>query len=364
VIRFSFLPFSVVTFLCGYLSIGVGVAANPWVIVSQGKAKAITIYSLDENAGQLHLLRNTPLGNGVGAMCFDQKSRILYVSLKGGGSIAAYQVGSEADLTRLGSVDVGASPSYLALDPSGKYLLSSYYAAGKICVHRVSENGALQGDPLQSLQTDANAHAIVMDRSGSFAFVPHTRPNAIFQFRLDGASGALQPNAPSKLLRDDKTGPRHLWFHPTLPFAYGSDEQGSSITAYKFDPELGTLTTMQTLSSLPKDAAPPKNSTSDIEVHPSGRFAYIANRGHDTIGVFSINQDDGKLTWVENTSTEPTTRSFNISPNGKFIVAAGQKSNQLAVFRVGDDGRLQRTSTMPTGESPWWVCVIDSPSSF
>lgn len=146
-----------------------------------------------------------------------------------------------------------------------------------------------------------------------------------------------------------------------MPIAYGSDEQGSSITAYQFDSQTGTLQTIQTLSSLPDGAAPAKNNTSDIEVHPSGRFVYIANRGHDTIGVFSINQDDGKLTWIENAPTEAVTRSFNISPNGKFLVAAGQKSNRLAVLRVGDDGRLQRASSIPTGASPWWVCVTESP---
>jgi 6-phosphogluconolactonase len=344
-----------------YLTPSLGFAADPWVIVSQGKEKAITIYSLNENAGELTLIRNTPLEQGVGAMCFNPKSMRLYVSLKSGGSIAAYQVGKDANLTLLGSIDVGASPSYLTIDPTGSYLLSSYYSAGKVCVHQISQDGSLSAKPVQSLPTDANAHAIVLDRSGKFAFVPHTRPNAIFQFRFRADNGTLQANHPPKLLRDKETGPRHLWFHPAMPIAYGSDEQGSSITAYQFDSQTGTLQTIQTLSSLPDGAAPAKNNTSDIEVHPSGRFVYIANRGHDTIGVFSINQDDGKLTWIENAPTEAVTRSFNISPNGKFLVAAGQKSNRLAVLRVGDDGRLQRASSIPTGASPWWVCVTESP---
>jgi 6-phosphogluconolactonase len=197
-----------------------------------------------------------------------------------------------------------------------------------------------------------------LDRKNRFAFVPHTRPNAIFQFYFDDSTGKLSANDAPKLLRKADSGPRHLWFHPDNRFAYGSDEQGSSLTVYQFDQETGQLKTIQTLSSLPAHGFEGRNSTSDIEVHPSGQFVYIANRGHDTIASYAIDPASGRLSLLDHTPTESVTRSFNISPDGRYLIAAGQKSGKLAVFQVGDRGSLTRIDTVSAGKNPWWVQIV------
>ena len=151
-------------------------------------------------------------------------------------------------------------------------------------------------------------------------------------------------------------GPRHLWFHPKLPVAFSSDEQGSSITSYDINTK-GLLSTRETLSTLPGDFRG-KNSTSDIEVHPSGKHAYVANRGHDSIAVFSIDSS-GKLNHQGNAPTEKTPRSFNISPDGRHLIAAGQNSGKLAIYKIGDNGSLQLIATNEVGSKPWWVLIVE-----
>src|SRR5262249_50531550 len=128
-----------------------------------------------------------------------------------------------------------------------------------------------------------------------------------------------------------KSGPRHLAFHPTLKRAFSSDEQGSSITAYRFEPDVG-LKPVQTLSTLPAGFTG-RNTTADVKVHPNGKFVWVSNRGHDSLAGFAIDSQ-GKLSALGQTSTEKTPRSFDIAPDGRWLFGAGEGSGKLAVFRV------------------------------
>lgn len=136
--------------------------------------------------------------------------------------------------------------------------------------------------------------------------------------------------------------------------AYGSNEQGSSISTYSLDTRDGTFSTIETLSSLPTGFTD-NNSTADIEVHPSGKFVYIANRGHNSIASYAIDEMDGTLSFIQHTPVEPVPRSFNITPDGDFLIAAGQQSGKLRVFRIDETGQLKNTQTLNAKGAPWWV---------
>src|SRR5215212_5392468 len=103
----------------------------------------------------------------------------------------------------------------------------------------------------QSIDTAPKAHAILLDPSNRFAFVPHTGPNAIYQFGFDVKRGELKPSTVAKLMTPDNTGPRHIVFHPKKDIAYVDNEQGGSVTAYQFKSDSGTLQPFQTISTLP-----------------------------------------------------------------------------------------------------------------
>ncbi len=334
--------------------------AQTSVIVSVSNEKKLVVYSLDDS-GTLGIESETQTSGKPGCSTASRDGKFLYVAMKATNSIAAYSFDHKMGLKLLGDSYVGAAASYLTIDATGEYLFSSYYKDGKIALHRIKNDGTLGDKPLEMIETDEKAHCIALDPSGKFVFVPHTGPNAIFQFVFEAQSGKITPNEKPKLVRAKGTGPRHLCFHPESHFAYGSDEQGSSVTVYRIDRDNGTLSVLQTLSTLP-EGFEGKNSTSDIEVHPSNKFVFVANRGSDTIASFTIDAETGLLSLLEHSETVPFTRSFNISADGKYLVAAGQKSNKIRMFAIRGDGKTELLSTTDTGEAPWWVQIIQNNS--
>jgi 6-phosphogluconolactonase len=133
------------------------------------------------------------------------------------------------------------------------------------------------------------------------------------------------------------------------------NEMLSTVTAFRWDGGKGAFSELQTVSTLPKGYQG-NNSTAEVVAHPSGKFLYGSNRGHNSLAVFQI-KPDGTLTHTGNVSTEgEVPRNFNIDPTGKFVIAANQNSNSLVVFRID----AKTGDLTPTGEkhevgSP--VCV-------
>src|SRR5260370_42461357 len=117
----------------------------------------------------------------------------------------------------------------------------------------------------------------------------------------------------------------------------------------------------QTLATLPADF-PERNACAEIRLHPSSRFLYVSNRGHDSIAAFRIDKETGELTSLGQTPTEKTPRSFDIDSSGKFLFAAGEASGKLAAYRVNEQsGTLVRTATYEIGKTPWWVMAVRLP---
>jgi 6-phosphogluconolactonase len=112
------------------------------------------------------------------------------------------------------------------------------------------------------------------------------------------------------------------------------------------------MKSIQTISTLPEGFTE-TNNTAETEVHPSGRFLYVSNRGHDSIAVFSIG-GDGKLTFVEHVSTQgKTPRNFVIDPTGTYLLAANQNTDNIVQFRIDQKtGRLTPTGTVLTVDAP------------
>ncbi len=122
---------------------------------------------------------------------------------------------------------------------------------------------------------------------------------------------------------------------------------GSTVTAYSYNNDHGTLQSLQTFSTLPKDFST-HNDAAEIEVAPSGKFLYASNRGHDSIAVFAIDPERGTLTFIEHVKTQGSSpRNFEIDPSGNFLFVGNEKSDNIAVFRVDpQSGRLKATGTV------------------
>jgi len=217
--------------------------------------------------------------------------------------------------------------------------------------------------------TARTAHCIEIDPSGKFVFVPHTSPNKVFQFRLNLKTGKLVPNDPPAADGPDVDhkyhAPRHYAHHPKLNIAYTSNESGGGISAWAFDPKNGTLSRLQTLSTLPANYEG-SSAAADIHLTPDGRFAYVSNRDvtkrakgeptRDSLAAVSLDPKTGKMKVIGTFPTAHLPRSFCIDLTGQFLYSAGQGSATLVAYRIDrETGALHQFATYETGGVPIWV---------
>jgi 6-phosphogluconolactonase len=206
-------------------------------------------------------------------------------------------------------------------------------------------------------QSAPHAHGIYLDPANRFALVPDLGIDQVLVYRWDPAAFALQPHEPPAATLTPGAGPRHLVFHPEGRFVYVINELLNTITGFAYDPEAGALRDIQTISTLPEDYDG-ENSTAEIAVHPSGRFLYGSNRGHNSLAIYAIDPAAGTLKLLGHENTQGRTpRNFAIDPSGRWILVANQDSNNVIVFRVDPETGLPR-ATNHSIEVHTPVCVL------
>ena len=334
------------------------------VYLSIAGENRIAVYTLDVTSGGIEFQENIGVSGSPGPLARSLCGNYLYVGLRSSREIASFRIDEETKhLTHLGTVPLDADTCYIAIDKTGNFLLSAYYGAGKVTVHTIGDDKTVQGEPIQTVETDIHAHCIETDASNRFAFVPHTVPrNAIYQFQFDAETGILTQNPVGNLNPGAPIGPRHFCFHPNKPILYASNEQGSSVSAYTLQEggeHPGILVDLQEdLSTLPADFDA-DNTCAQIHIDPQGKFLYVSNRGHDSIAAFAIDADSGKLSAIGHQLTEPTPRVFNIDATGTLLFVGGQGSGRLATYRINrESGELAPIGNYTVGESPMWVLFL------
>ena len=334
--------------------------------------KTIVAYEIDAQSGKLKPRSRFNLPGNPGPLAFSPDGAFIYAAMTGlegeQAGVATLARGQDGSLTLKGTATLASRAPYIRTSKDGKLLLAAHYGVGDVTVNRIT-NGICTSELLDQKTTEKTAHCIELDPSGRFVFVPHTSPNKVYQFVLDAKTGKLTPNNPPFAVGPDKDHryhePRHYVHSPKLNVAYTSNENGGGITAWKFDPQQGTLTKMQTLSTLPKDFDG-QSAAADIHITPNGRFVYVSNRDvtkrgegaamHDSLAGFSIDPESGKLKRIGHFPTNHFPRSFCIDLTGKFVYAAGQLSSDLFAYRIDQkSGKLKQLATYETGAVPIWV---------
>ncbi len=333
--------------------------AGDWLFVSLLQKKQIVTFERGAETGRLTRRGVTDCPAEPACMASSPDRRTLFVSFRSTGELASFRIDqANGSLRPVSVVRGGDDPAYLLPDRTGRFLLSAYYQSNKVCVHGVSLAGEISDVPVQTIPTAEKAHGITLDSRNAVAFVPHTGANRIYQFRFDSRTGKLVASDPAFVSAGDGEHPRHITLHPNDRWAYVSNEAGDSVGVYEASP-VGTLRRVQSMSTLPPGFDGSQNSTARCEMTPEGRFVYVANRGHDSIAGFSIDQRTGRVKSLGQTPTEKTPRSFTIDSRGRFLYAAGQGSGRLAVFRIGTDGALTRIQTVEAGPIAWWALAVD-----
>ncbi len=348
-----------------------------WVFVGTytgGESQGIYRLELDPKTGKLSgptLAAETP---SPSFLAIDPTGKSLYAvgeltefQGKQTGSVAAFQLDAKTgELTPINRRSSGgAGPCHVFVDSKGRAVLVANYGGGSVASLPIGDDGSL-GDPASVIQhhgSSANprrqegphAHSINLDKQNRFAVAADLGLDKLLIYRFDPESARLTPNDPPSAAITPGSGPRHFAFHPDGRHAYVINELSSTVTAFSYDPESGRLETIQTISSRPEGATG-VNYPAEVQVHPSGRFLYGSNRGDDTLAIFTIGHD-GKLQSVGHQSTGgKNPRNFGIDPTGRFVLAANQDSNSIVVFRVDPQtGRLEPTGTEVKVPRP--VCV-------
>ena len=342
---------------------------------TSGASKGIYVGRLDLATGALHLEGVAAETKNPSFLALHPKGRFLYAvgeisdfAGKRTGAVSAFRI--EPATGRLELLNQqssgGPGPCHVAVDRTGRNVLVANYGGGSVSVLPIGDDGKLgsatafvqhQGssvDPRR--QQGPHAHSINLDPANRFAFVADLGLDKIMVYRFDAAAGTLTPHNPAWAAVAPGSGPRHFAFHPSGKFAYVINELGSSLTAFCYDAPRGVLEEVQTVSSLP--AGPVAgNSTAEVQVHPTGKFVYGSNRGHDSIAVFAVDGATGQLKLVEHESTlGKAPRNFGVDPSGRFLLACNQGSDRMVGFRIDQEtGAL--TPTGQTLQVPAPVCV-------
>jgi 6-phosphogluconolactonase len=342
---------------------------------TEKESKGIYAYRFDVASAQLAPLGVAAETTNPSFLAIDPSSRFLYAvnevqNYKGAssGAVSSFAIDRQSGkLSLLNEVPSrGADPCYITFDKTGKFALVANYTGGSVVVFPVDPDGRL-GDASafvqhtgssinKERQEGPHAHWIETTPDNRFAIAVDLGLDELLVYRFDASKGSLTPNDPPYASLDPGAGPRHLSFHPNGHFAYVVNELQSSITTFSYDPDRGVFKKLNTVSTLPKNFTG-ANDGAEIHVHPSGKFLYASNRGHDSIVLFSINNHTGALTLVDHFPTQgKTPRNFEIEPTGKFLFVANQGTNNITVFRINPaNGRLTPTGQILQVPSP--VCL-------
>jgi 6-phosphogluconolactonase len=283
------------------------------------------------------------------------------------GRVSAYAIDqTNGTLTFLNTQPTnGTFPAHLSVHPSGQYLLASNYGTGNYPVYRIETGGSIgattddfQGEgngsgPNPGRQEAPHAHQILTDPEARHVFGVDLGADKVNVWTLDLATGVLSLNTVPFAPVASGSGPRHMAFHQSGQVAYVLDELVSSITVFAYDPERGAFIWLQTISTLPARFTG-VNTTAEIRIHPNGRFLYSTNRGHNSIAIFEIDEETGKLDTVGWESTRGEwPRGMNIDPSGTFLYAANQNSDTIVVFDINrSNGKLKPTGAVVQTPTP------------
>jgi 6-phosphogluconolactonase len=339
------------------------------------QSQGIYAYRFEESTGKFASLGLAAKTVNPSFLAVDPSLKHLYavneIQNYGGqksGGVSAFTIDHKTGkLTFLNEVaSRGTDPCYVSLDKTGKYVMVANYTSGSVTVFPVLKDASLgeftafdqrHGSSVnKERQEGPHAHSIGVTPDNRFVLSADLGLDELLVYKFDAAHGTLTPNNPPYAKIHAGVGPRHFAISPNGKFVYVIAEMGSLMTAFSYNAAHGTLHKLQEISTLPKDFNG-ENNDAEVVVHPSGKFLYGSNRGHDSIAVFAIDQHKGTLTPVEDVSTrgkEP--RNFALDPTGNYLFAANQNTNNIVVFRIdAKTGRLTPTGEVVNVPSP--VCV-------
>ena len=321
----------------------------------------IACWEIDPENGALTKIAETRVLGRPAPLVLDVENFILYEGLRDIPRIASIKIDP---LT--GSLDhladgpqLNSDPCYISLDSTSNTLFGAHYSGGGLSVQQV-DRGMLRGDPVW-IPTGPGAHCVMTDQSNRSLLLPHIAGgygiNVIKSFAYNEVSGEVSPIPKADINQKYNRGPRHYTYHKNGKFVYFSNEQESSVTVYSYRDDPGSMTEIETKSTLP-EGFQGTNTCAQIRMTPDSKFLYAPNRGDDSIAGFAVDPNSGKLTSLGRVDTEPVPRVLDIDHTGQYLYSGGLESGHVSVFNIEHGGQLNFFKRYEVGREPMWLLSV------
>lgn len=332
-----------------------------------GASRGIYSVRMDPATGQLTAPKLAAEAADPGWIVFSPDRRFAYAVHASPAQAVAFRVDHDrGELARIGDVPaVGgmAGPCHLAIDQTRRVLVAANYHEGFVVTLPIRSDGTLGAPAITrhtgrsvhpTRQEKPHVHSVTLSPDNRHVLVADLGTDRVISYPLhaDGTLGAAVASAASS----PGAGPRHAVFGKDGRQLHVVNELDNTITSHAYEAATGKLTALGTVPTLPAEFTG-ASTAAEIRLHPSGRYVYASNRGHDSIAVFEVDSATGTLRPRQVVpSGGRTPRNFALSPDGRWLVCGHQDTPLLTVFRV-DEATSCLTPTPHSAEVPVCICV-------
>ncbi len=279
-------------------------------------------------------------------LCIDKERHFLYSTCKvdGKAGVSSFKYWNEKNKLNLINCNLSEEkqPCHVSLNNNNHLLISSNYHENKMFVYNTLD-GFILNSPLMGSHSGHSLNAERQEKPHIHCSMFTNDEKYILSIDLGIDKMIIYTLENAKLLKKDEishsfpagTGPRHITYSKQRPFYYVLSELTSEVFALKYDPKAEIpFENIQTLSSLPKNYSN-KKSGAAIRIHKNNKFLYTSDRESNTLSLFIIDQENGKLTFVDTCSSEGNSpRDFQIDPTGNFLLCANENSDNISIFSI------------------------------
>lgn len=339
-------------------------------------SKGIYVLNFDRTNGKISELQTVGDGEGPSFLAIHPNKKFLYAIYGKGigaksqtGSVIAYQINpATGKLTKLGreQPSEGSDPCHVSIDPKGRFIYVSNYGTGSLSVYPIQKDGSVgkvadviqhQGKSVNpARQQGPHMHSVIPSPDGKWIYATDLGLDKIMIYAVNPATGKLTPASKPFAASVPGAGPRHLAIHPNGNFACSAEELSSKVAVYKVDKKTGGLTPVEQITMLPENFTE-KSYAADIHFSPDGKFLYASNRGHNSLAIYKVDPQTGKLTVVGHEATHGGhPRNFCVDAKGEWVFVTNRDNDNVVVFKR-DKATGKLTYTGWEAKIPMAVCV-------
>ncbi|QCI18833.1 6-phosphogluconolactonase [Buchnera aphidicola] len=326
------------------------------VYIANSKSQNIDVWKFYVD-GKMELIQKVNTDGHVQPMNFIKSKNLLYVGVRPKNRILVYNIKNNGNLEKKNEIEIPGSPNYISFDFNKKFLFCSSYHHNSLSVIPLNNDGFLK-DPIQIIHNIKGCHAALLNIKYNILFVTALKEDYIYLYQLT-EHGVLK-NTEQKFIQTKlKSGPRHITFYPNGDFIYTINELNGTIDVWKISIQknIPKIQNIQNISIVEKNIISNKYWSADIHLTSNGKFLYVSDRVLNSISLFHVNENDGKISFFKKYSTEKQPRTFCIDVYNKYVIVASQTSNRFTVYSINQkNGDLNKLNTYFTsGEEPLWI---------